>query len=136
MSFINNRQNNTWKRIKTQHVALAGAAALAVSVLIGGIAVQEQSSAPSTPSQQAARPVPAFDVAGTESQVLVYVVGSESEASALQSAFVSAAYETEENVLRDVIVVNSPEGEAGLQIMQGELLSATGTGTTILDLRR
>ena len=130
-----NGYNNTWKRIKTQHIAVAAAGALAVSALIGGVAIQEQSAAPSTSSQQTARPVPAFDVAGSPSQVLVYVVGSEAEASALRASFVNAAYESEENVLRDVIVVDSPEGEAGLQTMQGEILTAGLADTTILDLR-
>ena len=132
---ISNGYNSTWKRLKTQHIALAAVAALAASALIGGVAIQDQSSAPGTQSQQTARPVPAFDVAGSPSQVLVYVVGSEAEASALRASFVSAAYESEENVLRDVIVVDSPEGEAGLQIMQGEVLTAGITETTILDLR-
>ena len=133
---INNGYNSTWKRLKTQHIAVAAAGALAVSALIGGVAIQEQSSAPSTPSQQAARPVPAFDVAGSPSQALIYVVGSEAEASQLRASFISADYETEANVLRDVIVVNSPEGEAGLQIMQGELQTAGVMDTTVLDLRR
>jgi hypothetical protein len=133
---ITNGYNNTWKRLKTQHIAVAAAGALAVSALIGGVAIQEQGSGPSTTSQQAARTVPAFDVAGSPAQVLVYVVGSEAEASKLRASFVTADYETEANVLRDVIVVDSPEGEAGLQIMQGELQTAGITDTTILDLRR
>jgi hypothetical protein len=134
---ISNGYNSTWKRLKTQHIAVAAAGALAFSALIGGVAIQEQTSAPSAPSQQAARPAPSFDVAGSPAQVLVYVVGSEAEASALRDSFVGAAYETEDNVLRDVIVVNSPEGEAGLQIMQGELQTAGVTDTTtVLDLRR
>jgi len=133
---ISNGYNSTWKRLKTQHIAVAAAGALAVSALIGGVAIQEQSAAPSTPSQQTARSVPAFDVAGIPSQVLVYVVGSEAEASALRASFVSAAYESEENVLRDVMVVDSPQGEAGLQIMQGEIHTAGVTDTTVIDLRR
>jgi len=133
---ISNGYNSTWKRLKTQHIAVAAAGALAVSALIGGVAIQEQSAAPSTPSQQTARPVPAFDVAGSVSQALIYVVGSEAEASALRASFVNADYETEANVLRDVIVVNSPEGEAGLQAVQGELLSAGLAGPTLIDLRR
>ena len=128
--------NNTWKRIKTQHIAVAAAAALAASALIGGVAIQEQSAAQHEPSQQTARTVPAFDVAGSPSQALIYVVGSEAEASALRASFVSADYETEENVLRDVIVVDSPEGEAGLQIMQAEVQTAGVTHTTIVDQRR
>jgi hypothetical protein len=135
-SGISNGYNSTWKRLNTQHIAVAAAGALAFSALIGGVAIQEQGSAPSTPSQQAARPVPAFDVAGIPSQVLVYVVGSEAEASQLRASFVNADYETEANVLREVIVVHSPEGEAELQIMQGELQTAGVTDTTVVDLRR
>jgi hypothetical protein len=133
---ISNGYNSTWKRLKTQHIAVAAAGALAFSALIGGVAIQEQSSAPSTPSQQTARSVPAFDIAGSPAQALIYVVGSEAEASALRASFVNADYETEANILRDVIVVDSPEGEAGLQIMQGDLAAAAHTNTTVVDLRR
>ena len=133
---ISNGYNNAWKRIKTQHIAVAAAGALAFSALVGGVAIQEQSSAPNSLSQQTTRPAPSSDVAGSRSEVLVYVVDSEAQASALQASFVNADQESETNILREVIVVNSPESEAGLQAVQGELLSAGLAGPTVIDLRR
>jgi hypothetical protein len=133
-----NPQSNTWKRIKTQHIAVAAAAALAASAFIGGVAVQDRTSSPRTPSQQVVNPtgLRLEVVRNVPPGLLLYVVGSEAEAAALQASFSSAAQESETAVTRDIMVVDSSEDEGNLQIAQAEALSGGGISTTFVDLRR
>jgi len=126
-------QGNTWKRIKNQHIIAAAGVALAVSAVIGGVAIRDSGSSSSAPRSAApasvSQPAP-------QPQTFVYVVGSQAEAIELQNAFTGAALESGVDTYRHVMVVDSAETEEGLQIMQGELLQAgTADSVTIVDLR-
>ncbi len=130
---ISNTQVSTWKRIKTQHIVAAAGVALAVSALVGGLAIRDSGSSSSSfrAAGQASVSQPA-----PQPQTFVYVVGSQAEAGELQNAFSGAELESGVDIYRIVIVVDSAEVEAGLQIMQGELVQAGGSNfVSMVDLR-
>jgi hypothetical protein len=134
---ISNSRNSTWKRLKVQYIAVAAAGALAVSTLIGGVAIREQTAPSSTPSQPQVSPrLSLDDVRNTPAQAFIYVVDSAARAEELEFAIAGAAIEDVSGDHREVLLVDSPQDEAELQIRQGELLSVSGTGTTLIDLRR
>jgi hypothetical protein len=134
---ISSHKDSAWKRVKTQHIALSAAAALAASALIGGVAVREHNPAGTVPSQPAAPSAGSLnDTRNTPAQALIYVVGNTAHAEELRNAIATAALEDVSGGHREVLHVDSPRAEAELQIRQGELLSVPNTGTILIDLRR
>jgi hypothetical protein len=107
-------------------VLLAASAAIAVVSLTGGDGKAES-----------LRAVPqSIPQSFTPAQTFIYIVGSETEAQAMQAAFLEVADSSEVN--RHVIVVDSPESEASFALWQQELmLDATNASrTTVIDARQ
>ena len=130
---ISNTQSTNWKRIKTQHVIAAAGVALAVSALIGGISLRESNPAPSSP--RAAAPASIARQAPLP-ETFVYIVGSQAEAAELTSGIANASEEAVDSASRQVFVADSPEAEANLLTMQGEIvLAGTADAVRIVDLR-
>ena len=130
---ISNAQAGTWKRIKAQHIIAAAGVALAVSAVIGGVTIRNDNSAPSAPSVASpasiSRPAPL-------PETFVYVVGSQAEAAELSSGIANASQEAVDSASRHVFVADSPEAEASLLTMQGELDQAgTAQSVRFIDLR-
>ena len=129
--------NRTWKRIRTSHIALAAAAALAAGALIGGVAVKENALAPSTsPAPSRSETFRLDDVVNQPSRLFIYVVDSKAEADRLEMAIASGAIEDTSGNHHQVVLIETSQDEAGLQTIQ-EALQADGTGgTALVDLRR
>ena len=125
-------QGNTWKRIKKQNIVAAAGIALAVSALATGVVLRDTTpsggpiaTSPASISRQA--PVP---------QTFIYLVGSQEQAAELTAGFANAAVETGADALRQAMVIDSPEAEASLQTMLGELSEAGTAGSVnIVDVR-
>jgi hypothetical protein len=126
----------TLRRIKGGHVALAAAVVLAVTAAAGIAFTLDGGSGPST-SSTTVQPVPRARVQPT--QVYIYVVGSQEEAIALETAFNEALALGNTSDLYEVMVVDTPEAEAGFQLAQKELTEAglpgTPSGVTFVDSR-
>jgi hypothetical protein len=125
-------QVSNWKRIKNQHIIVAAGIALAVSALATGVVLRDttpsggpKATSPASISRQA--PLP---------QTYIYLVGSQEQAAELTAGFANAAVETGADALRQAIVIDSPEAEASLQTMIGELSQAGTAGSVnIVDVR-
>jgi len=125
-------QGNTWKRIKNQNIVVAAGIALAVSALATGVVLRDttpsggpKATSPASISQQA----PLL-------QTYIYLVGSQEQAAELTAGFTGAALESGVDSFRQVFVVNSPEAEASLQTMIGELAQAGNAGSVyFVDVR-
>jgi hypothetical protein len=130
---ISNAQVGTWKRIKTQHIIAAAGVALAVSAVIGGVSLRQSNSSPATP--RSSSPASISRTAPLP-QSFVYVVGSQAEAAELSSGIANASEEAVDSASRQVFVADSPEAEASLLTMQGELaLAGTAQSVRFIDLR-
>jgi hypothetical protein len=129
---ISSTQVSTWKRIKSQHLIAAAGIALAVSVTVAGVSIRDGSRSPSGPrvappaaSQQQSRPA----------ETLLYIVGSQADATSLYAAFNEAASLENDDAVRHVVVAGPGLGQAELYTLEGELYSALLAGVTIIDLR-
>jgi hypothetical protein len=134
MSFaIGRTQAIGWKRFKVGYVAAAAALALAVTAAVG-IAFTNGGSGPSSPSS-IAPPAPQASV--NPPPTYIYVVSSHEQAIAVERAFNEA--DGERNFLYEVLVVDTPEGEARLRLALKELtdagLSGYSPGLVIVDRR-
>jgi hypothetical protein len=133
---IGNTQAIGWKRFKVGYVAAAAALALAVTAAVGIAFTLDGGSGPSG-SSSTVQPAPRPRV--QPAQTYIYVVGSQEEAIALESAFNEALALGTTSDLYDVLVVDTPEAEASLQLAQKELADArlpgTPSGVTLIDTR-
>jgi hypothetical protein len=137
MSFISSTTfPTTWRRIKGGYVALATAAALAVAAAAGIAFTLDGGSGPSSSSSTVQ---PASRMRVQPAQTYIYVVGSQKEAIALEMAFNEALALGTTSDLYDVLVVDTAEAEARLQLAQKELaevgLPGTPSGVTFVDTR-
>jgi hypothetical protein len=133
---IGNTQAISWKRFRVGYVAAATALALAVTAAVGIAFTWDgdsgRSAAPSTvqSSPQARVEAP---------HTYIYVVSSQKEAIALETAFNEALALGTTSNFYDVLVVDTPEAEARLQLAQKELAEAglpgTPSGVTFVDTR-
>jgi hypothetical protein len=125
-----------WRRIKGGYVALAAAAALAVTAAVGMAFTLDGGSGPSS-SSSTVQPAPRARV--QPAQTFIYVVGSQEEAIALEMAFNEALALGTTSDFYDVLVVDTPVGEASFQLSQRELadtgLPGTPSGVTLVDTR-
>jgi hypothetical protein len=135
MSFISSTTFPTaWRRIKGGYVALAAAAALAVTAAVGFAFTLDGASGPSTSSSTVQ---PASRLRVQPAQTYIYVVDSQEEAIALEMAFNEALALGTTSDFYDVLVVDTPAAEANLQLAQKELADTglPGTGVTFVDTR-
>jgi hypothetical protein len=130
---ISNTQSINWKRIKAQHVIAAAGVALAVSAVIGGVSLRQSNSSPATP--RSASPASIARQAPLP-ETFVYIVGSQAEAAELTSGIANASEEAVDSASRQVFVADSPEADANLVTMLGELMAAgTAENVRFVDLR-
>ena len=128
-----------------QAVILAGGLALALSA--GALSgVFERDGSPATtavtrPADAPISPAPFARTAGGPPELVYLVVGSQAEASALESV-ISADAATFEGIAESspisVVALTSPEQEAAFQAMLGmasQELMSLGIGTSVVDLR-
>jgi hypothetical protein len=137
MSFISSTTfPTTWRRIKGGHVALAAAAVLAVTAAVGIAFTLDGGSGPSS-SSSTVQPAPR--AREQPSLTYLYVVGSQEEAVELESALNEARTLAITNDLYEVLVVDTPEADASLQLAQKELADAglpgIASGVTFVDTR-
>jgi hypothetical protein len=137
MSFISSTTfPTTWRRIKGGYVGLAAGAVLAVTAAVGIAFTLDGGSGPSS-SSSTVQPAPRVRV--QPAQTYIYVVGSQEEAIALEMAFNEALALGTTSDLYKVMVVDTPEAEARLQLAQKELtdagLSGNSVGVTLVETR-
>jgi hypothetical protein len=131
---IGNTQAIGLKRLKVGYAVAAAALALAVTAAVGIAFTLDGGSGPSS-LQSIARPAP--QAAVNPPLTYVYVVSSQEQTIALERAFNEA--DGEKDILYEVLVVDTPEGEASLQLALKELmdagLSGFSPGLVIVDSR-
>ena len=142
---LGNTFPRTWKRFGVQHVALAAAAAIALSVVLAaGFTLSGDSGggkSTGTIGTSGAR----ISAPAAPNDTIYYVVGSQAEATRLQDAMAIAALEagaagyewvSPERIVP--VIIETPDQEMQLQAMLMELQQANSyTGDVrVIDLRR
>ena len=150
MQLNTNSQTQTWKR-----VPYIAAAASALALTIGLVASHAfDASEMSPPAMMSDGPavapapvsvdVPTFDAPVEPGRTIIYIVASQEEAFTLQQGFQEGEFiygETaySDGITRQVLVVDSAEDKAALNLLDQELyqasLSAPDTSVTLVDLR-
>jgi hypothetical protein len=124
------------KRLTLRYVAAAAALALAITAAVG-IAFTWGGGSGSSGPTSISRPAPQSGFRA--SQTYVYVLGSQEEAVELESALNEAGTLAITNDLYEVLVVDTPEADASLQLAQKELADAglpgIPSGVTFVDTR-
>ena len=121
-----NTQAFDWKRFRVGYVAAAAALAVAVTAAVGITFTLNGASGPSgAPSIAQPAPQPGFQPPLT----YFHVVSSQEEAVALETVLDEARTLAITNDLYEVLLVDSPEAEAGLLMTQKVLMEADLPGT-------
>jgi hypothetical protein len=107
------------KHLRLGYVAAAAALALAITAAVGIAFARDSGSGPSSPSSIAP---PAPQAGANPPPTYIYVVSSQEKAIAVERAFNEA--DGEKNFLYEVLVVDTPEGDARLQLALKELTDA------------
>jgi hypothetical protein len=125
----------TQSRVRGQHVALAGAIAVAVALVIGLAGWPDAGGGhqrPSVPQVESYAPL-----APTQARMVLYIVGSEAEAASITEASREAVNLPE--VEQAVLVMMVPHGDQASEFQLATMLAEQGAGalaeTLIMDLR-
>jgi hypothetical protein len=133
---IGKTQATGWKRLKVGYVVAAAALALAVTAAVGIAFARDGGSGPSA-APSIVQPAPQARL--QPPLTYIYVVSSQEEAIPLETMLDEARTLAITNDLYEVLVVDTPEAEASLQLAQKELADAglpgTPSGVTLVDTR-
>ena len=136
-------QSNTWKRVKTRHLLLAAGAALISGVLISGAELRTTRPVASNPVQ--ASPRSQIISKSQPSDMVVYIVGSEADKSALERDGTFRGWFSEPGTgglssLAMRVIVIEPGQEESLALLselvpEGQLTTGRGAMLSLYDMR-
>lgn len=134
-------EDGGWWQGLAMPIAMSVVGAIAFAVLVGGVAIREGGFSSAKPARVvAAREVaesrPKYDSepATDRPRMTIYVVGTQEEARELEPALASVAMDSMH--LQTVYVVDSPEAQASLILLQGDIGQFSTDVTSIVDLRK
>jgi hypothetical protein len=136
-------QSNTWRRLKTRHLLLAAGAALVSGALISG--AELRTTRPAASSAVQASPRVQILSKSEPADVVVYIVGSEADKSALEHDGTFREWFSEPGTgglstvaMRVIVIEPGQEESLGLLselVPEGQLTTGRGARLSLQDMR-